>query len=844
MTRSGWANAADLHAAGVEASNNMRPALGERRHLAALRALDGVPASVDSVHLRARILISLAYAVSEQGRVEQGLSYLDEAEQLLPPSRCGVLYGQKAVLLRRTGRDEEALQQYSLALPVLDEKDEPRELARVLLNRAVLHIRSGRPAAARTDLARSTRVAQRNGFSLIAAKARHNLAMLDLAAGDLPTALSTLATVSAEYARSAPGVLPLLSLDRARVLLAAGLFREADADLAAAVAQLRAQGMGQDEAEALLARAEAALMAGRFDDARRWAAQARSRFARRRNARWGVLSDLVDLRATYASQGPSPSLVRRAKAVGERLSALDLHEDARVAALLAVRGGIALGLHETVADGLRKAGTVRRGDRLDTRVLVRLTRAEAAGRWGVATRHLSAGLADIHRHRAQVGCLDLQTGAAVHGRDLTVAGLRRALDRGRLPEIFAWAERSRAQALLLPAVQPPADDEIAAALADLRQTRLAIREAERAGQPIRALRTRGEELEQRIRRQSWTAQGAGSLGATGSKPVSMRQVSDVLGDAAMVVYISDGPTLRALCLTERGARMVVLGSLAQAAETTLRLRASLDARAGRALPARLAEAVLASLRHDAEGLDRAILAPVLDAVGDRPLIIVPTSQLLTVAWALLPGAAGRPVTVAASATSWYATQERIAANRLPAAGRTRVAIIAGPGNDRAGTEVRRIARLHRKPLVFTEDDATAANCVAAFDGADLAHVAAHGRHRGENPLFSAFELADGPLMGYDLQRIGVAPRTVVLSACDLGLADIRPGDESLGMTTALIAAGTATVIANVARVADDVAVQVMTGFHQRFARGVRPAAALAEATADTEPTGFVCFGAG
>jgi CHAT domain-containing protein len=173
-----------------------------------------------------------------------------------------------------------------------------------------------------------------------------------------------------------------------------------------------------------------------------------------------------------------------------------------------------------------------------------------------------------------------------------------------------------------------------------------------------------------------------------------------------------------------------------------------------------------------------------------------------------------------------------------------VAVIAGPGNDRADTEVRHIASLHPDPVVFTDSNATVANCIAAFDGADLAHVAAHGRHRGENPLFSAFELADGPLMGYDLQRLGAAPRTVVLSACDLGLADIRPGDESVGMTTALIAAGAATVVASVGRIADDVAMRVMTGFHQRFASGVRPAAALAAATEDTEPTGFVCFGAG
>ena len=57
-------------------------------------------------------------------------------------------------------------------------------------------------------------------------------------------------------------------------------------------------------------------------------------------------------------------------------------------------------------------------------------------------------------------------------------------------------------------------------------------------------------------------------------------------------------------------------------------------------------------------------------------------------------------------------------------------------------------------------------------------------------------------MGYDLQRVS-APGTVVLSCCDLGLADVRPGDEMLGMTTALLAAGAGTVVASVTRVGDE-----------------------------------------
>ncbi len=89
----------------------------------------------------------------------------------------------------------------------------------------------------------------------------------------------------------------------------------------------------------------------------------------------------------------------------------------------------------------------------------------------------------------------------------------------------------------------------------------------------------------------------------------------------------------------------------------------------------------------------------------------------------------------------------------------------------------------------------------ALDGAPLAHLAAHGHHDRENFLFSRLDLADGPLMAYDIQQLTAAPRHVILSACDVGRTVVRPGEEILGFTAALLYIGTATVISSVTRVA-------------------------------------------
>jgi len=97
-------------------------------------------------------------------------------------------------------------------------------------------------------------------------------------------------------------------------------------------------------------------------------------------------------------------------------------------------------------------------------------------------------------------------------------------------------------------------------------------------------------------------------------------------------------------------------------------------------------------------------------------------------------------------------------------------------------------------------------------------------------------------MAYDLQRLPRVPPVFVLSACDLGLADVRPGDETVGMVSALLAMGSATVIASVGRAADESMVGLMAGLHRALADGRLPATALA-ASPDV-PGGFVCFGAG
>jgi CHAT domain-containing protein len=139
-----------------------------------------------------------------------------------------------------------------------------------------------------------------------------------------------------------------------------------------------------------------------------------------------------------------------------------------------------------------------------------------------------------------------------------------------------------------------------------------------------------------------------------------------------------------------------------------------------------------------------------------------------------------------------------------------------------------------------------------LDGAALAHIAAHGIVRADNPLFSSLLLDDGPYTVYDIERLDQAPHHAVLAACNSAVSQITAGEEILGLAAALLSQQTATLVASVVPVPDAETVDLMVDYHQLLRQGRTPAAALAEAQqrhagsphARASAAGFVCLGAG
>ena len=798
--------------------------------------------------LAARLLGMVGLWEAELGRTGYGLSLLDRAENLAPAGDRGVILGQRGMVYLRTGREQDAVAVLSEAVAQLTERPgETLNLARTLLNRSSVYLGLIQVRRARADLDWCYRIVRDEGHDLLTAKALHNLGYCDLLAGDIPAALRLFDAAAEAYRLSAPGFLLVLATDKASALLAAGLASDAARELDDAMAWSQRQRLGLDLAKAQLARAQAALASGELAAARRWAAAAGRRFRQRGNHAWAGVAELTRLHARSEEPGRRTAIAAEAQGLAVRLRGCGLAHDAALADLLAARALLAAGKPEEARRMLtvthRQAGMPLAG-----RLLRRLARAELAEsqqRPAGALAELRAGLALVQDRRGRLGSIDLQTGTGALGTDLASAGLRLALASGSAPLVFAWLERSRAQAFGVTPVHPPADPHAAAILAELRQLSWLIRQAELAGTRDPVLLSRQAELQREIREHDWKAAGLGDAAA----PASLSEVSAALSESGQsLVGIMARPGGMAAVVAGGGprgrARLVPLGDFQAAAEAARRLSADLDTLAGRRLPARLEAVIRESARHQAATLADEIVAPLRPFLGDDGVVLVPAGPLAGVPWGTLPGLRGRPVTVCPSASSWLAAWQRGQAPSLPAGAGGSPLLVAGPGLEHAAREVARIAECYPGCRPVLGDAAATRTVLRAMDGAPLVHLAAHGHHDQENFLFSRVDLADGPLMAYDIQRLTSAPRHVVLSSCDVGRTTVRPGEEILGFTAALLYIGTATVTASVTRVGDEAAAGTMTAYHRLLAAGARPAEALAAATASDQLSPFVCFGGG
>lgn len=805
--------AEELHERGVGASGAGHFALARRLFEKAL-------ARTSDEALTGGIEASLAYVEAETGRRDEAMRLCEQAltRPGLTPLTVGTIHSQLALLLMLAGRSPESLEEYRVAIGML--QGHPKQLGRAHGNRGTIHIQNHAIEEAEADFLAATRLLKEAGLADEAAMDEHNLGCVRLLAGDLVGALDAMDRARVVLAPMGPVAQATCDTDRAEVLMAAGLVSEARAALLAAARAYGARKLRRLQAEAELLAARTLLLEDP-SRARDWARGAARRFRQSDLAPQYARAQVVTMAATVELGRSAPSLLRASTELVAELERQGLRWQAANLRLHTARMRLRGGRAEEARATLAELHLPRRTP-LDLRLLARDVRAEVAAARGGRTRalgHLRRGLGELHDWQSSFGSLDLQTNVVGQGVRLAQRGLELAISSPSDTVLFEWSERARMLASRVQPVRPPADPQLTTDLTELRGSPSPAREAE---------------LRRRIRERAWQQRGSGQV----ADPLTLLDLQTVLGaERALVAYVVAAGRVVALVVTEERAARVELGAREPLDTLLGGLLPDLDV-AATDLSGPLAAAVRGELVARLGRLADVLVTPLLPYLGDRAAVLTPSGVLAGVPWSLVPGLVGRPVTVAQSATSWLARS----ATPLRTAG---AAFVAGPRVVRAEAEVEAAAKEWDGATVLCGRDATSAAVSELAAGVDVLHIAAHGRHSSESPLFSGLQLVDGPWFGYDVDQLAAVPDVVLLSACEVGRSTVRWGEELIGMTAAWLHAGARCVIASPAAVADVAAYDAFVRLHRGLVSGLAPAEALAAAVpapgVDEPPAPFVCF---
>jgi len=731
---------------------------------------------------------------------------------------------RRAAVLKTLGRYPEAVEDLSVALVLLRRADDEVWVARTLTHRGEVYLATGSANRAGADFASAEQMFAATGQELEHAKARHNLGLAAFAAGDVPGALRYLAEAETRY-EELGAVNPDLPIDRCAVLLAAGLAVEAKREAEAALARMPPRaGPSHQRAELLFGAANAALAAGDLVDAREFARRANELFGRQGRPLWQARAELILVQARFAAGERSARLGALAVHVADRLARLRAEEASR-AHLVAGQLLLARGRRADAEAHLDVAARATRRRAPLTRCvgwLARALRAQARGDRRAVLVACAKGLAAVQEHQATLGDSELRARATAHGRDLATIALREAERRRDARLLLDVSERWRATAIGRPPA-PPDDPQLAAELTALREISRRLAAARDARSATTLLDRERRRLEDSVRARSHRTSGVAGAGALGSGPAGapggrfdVRALLTRLGDTTLVELVDVDGRFHAVTAGGGRVRDHLVGPapehVADPARAALRRLAH-----GGGTPG--TDELLARL---GEHLQEVLLGPAVADLGSGPVVLVPPSRLHAVPWALLPALAGREVSVAPSAAVW------LRARAAPVPAERRVVLVVGPALGTGGAEVPQLHERYPDATVLSGADATVERVLAALDGAWLAHVAAHGRFRADNPLFSALHLDDGPLTVHDLRHLARAPDRLILSSCDSGVGAPLGADELLGMVTSLMSLGAAGVLAAIGPVHDEATVPLMLALHAALGAGAElPAALLA-----------------
>ncbi len=810
--------ARELRLAGLAHNAAGRPVRAAQLLRTALGGLPPLESPADPAANAVRVACLLTLALTEfvTSGLETALAVLADARRLAgdEPELVARYRCQRGHILGRSGDFATAAAELRVVI------DEPGwftalEKSASHLTLGMISFELGRPDDAAGHFSAAASLAREAGDGRHEFMAEHNRGYALYLTGDLPGALAAMAAAEAIPADVFRG--PSL-FDLARVLGEAGLLDDAIETLDRAQAMCRPRVDRILRAEIDRERAQLLRFTGEFGEAARAARASRRRFRAIGASGSEARSHLVVIDCDLSRRHRLPAVLDGA--LQQEEVARTLGDGDLIARSIAVAAEAAarLGRPDVAAAALRRYPRESHGLVIHLRHVYAAALADVASGRSPRPR-LARAAADLAASQAVSASLDSRAARKVLSLRLSDLDLDLAVRRGP-SDVLRTLERWTS--LGLPVVRPPADPHQADLTRRLRALSQTLRDEPTPERRAEAARLRRELTDLGLAQRQTRADADTLPGLPDALEALAAADRDLLW-----LFAHDGGLWGAGVVGGR-RRLARLADLDRCLETTRRVQA--DLRAGAYQPSGpLRDAIGTSLAGGLGWLDEAVVRPW--RLRSSGLVVIGTHAVSSVPWGLLPSLAGVPVTVGRSATEW--------AGRRGGAASPSVRVLTGPGLRFAATEAGRVSAAWRQRLPGA--DAGASDLVAALAGADVVHVAAHGQHRPSSPMFSSLRMADGDVYAHELPTGEVRAGHVVLSSCDVGTSQVRPGDEPLGLAHTLLSLGVGSVVAAVAPVPDDETVQVMADYHAALARGLPSDEALAVAGTGSA---FVVLGSG
>ena len=743
----------------------------------------------------------------------------------------------------RLDRFEENLQCLDQAEAILNRFEPSPDLAHLYLNRAVALTALNRTSQA-LDLFKTARqVASDYNMPAIASQADYNICYLHFMQGRYTAALDGLAEVRAKMVELEDRWhTALCDLDRTEIYLKLNMYADALELASLAKPAFEALNMQYEAGKATVFMAIANALLGNTTAGKRLFDQSRRIFDSSGNSVWLATIDLYEA-TVHFNRNQFRKAGALSKGAYDVLHGAGLHGKAVHAALLCARSAMKLGKNVKALQYVFRA---------QSKWHEAPTGWVASEVFQVAGEALAAtddkegavlaytlGIREVEYLRANIGVDHLR--AMFLGDKLSLyeslVTLQLSLARP-MREVFDTVERAKSRTLLdqiaasAGTVTDPSPGSDVEELRELREElnwyyrRLAIEEEK--GHPlsnanVQRLLQEIQMRELRFRRVLRDTPSTSNLPLQSVTPFRLEDIQAAIPPRTAIIeyFVIDGHFI-ALVLTDDG---VSISKALCSTDDLLQIRRLLSFQFSRmSIPegehgysGKEVESTEVHLRE----LYMALIQPLEPLIGDRDaLVFVPHGLLHHVP--LHAAFDGNcyvidrfTVTYAPSASVFHACTSTDARE----SGRPLLAGLSDRRSPWIEHEVLQLGNLLPEAQVFFGSAATQSNVLAHAASASIVHIASHGHFRTDNAMFSSIELSDSSLSLFDIYRLRMSAKLVVLSGCSTGMSDVLPGDELFGFARGFLYSGVPSLVVSLWNVNDMRSADLMVHFYRNLMSG-------------------------